>query len=91
MLSLFRNHFLQISGPVDGAKDIAAKVLVVTVWVPPGLTLELWSCCGKVEHWVQLICCPRARLLLQISNGGQRSDVWRLRNVGVVTRIWRLE
>ena len=66
-------------------------VLSVTVQVPLGLTLELWSCCGKVECWLQLMCCPLARLLLWISDGSQRLEVWRLRNVGVVTRIWRLE
>ena len=55
--------------------------LSVTVQVPSGLTLELWSCCRKVEHWVQLMCCPLARSLLWILDGGQRSEVWRLRNV----------
>ena len=53
----------------------------VTVWIPLGLTPELQSCHRKVEHWVQLMCCPLARLLLQISVGGQRSDVQRLVNV----------
>ena len=64
---------------------------IVTVQVPLGLTPELQSCYGKVKHWVQLMCCPLARLLLQILVRGQRLDVWRLRNVGVVTRIQRSE
>ena len=58
----------------------------VTVQVPPGLTPELQSCHRKVEHWIQLMCCPLARSLLQILDGGRRLDVWRLRNVRVVTR-----
>ena len=65
--------------------------LSVTVQVPPGLTLELWSCCRKVEHWVRLMCCPLARSLLWIFNRGWRSDVQMIRNVGVVTRTWRSE
>ena len=63
----------------------------VSVWVPLGLTPELQSCHGKVEHWVQLMCCPLTRLLLQILDEGWRLDVWRLRNVRVVTRTWRSE
>ena len=39
-------------------------MMAVIVQVPPGLTPELWSCCRKVEHWVQLMCCLLARLLL---------------------------
>ena len=53
--------------------------------------VTLWSCCRKVEHWVQLMCCPLARLLLWILDGGWRLDVQTLRKVGVVTRTWRLE
>ena len=37
------------------------------------------------------MCCSLARSLPQILDKGWRLDVWRLRNVGVVTRIQRLE
>ena len=37
------------------------------------------------------MCCPLARLLLWILDGGWRLDVQTLRKVGVVTRTWRLE
>ena len=74
----------------DGSEQICYSTMLskcelcytAKVQVPLGLTPELQSCCGKVECWVQLMCCPLARSLLWISDRGQRLEVQRLRNVG---------
>ena len=63
---------------IDSVQTCTCTMIVyktVTVWVPLSLTLKLWSCCGKVEHWVQLMCCPLTRLLLWILNGGWRLEI----------------